>query len=106
MRETLLCYAALPCTQEVLDLIHILSISIVEYPLEDILGKGYGFFIYSNALELEEVDQGSEWVIDDEYVLDILTLFANKDINGICTYINSIPNRPFNVFTSASYKSS
>lgn len=105
MRDALLCYVAIPCTQEVLDLLHILSISVDSNYLNDKVGKGYGLFIYSHTLGIEEVDQGSEWVLNDEHILEVLTLFANKDINSICTYLNSIPNRPFNVFTSAAYKS-
>lgn len=105
MREALLCYVAVPYTQQVLDLLNILSLSIERLPISPEEGKDFGIFIYNNELEPEEVDHESEWVINDEDVLNVLTLYANKDLNSICAYLNSIPNRPFNVFSSATNKS-
>ena len=60
--------------------------------------EGYGLFIYSSDLELEDIDYETEWVINDEDVLTVLTLFANKDFKGICDYLNNIPERPFDVY--------
>ena len=100
MKDTLLCYVAVPYNQEVLDLLSLLSIKF-QNPPEYIKGKkGYGFFIYSSMLEIEEISYDLEWVIKDEYIPNVLILYANKDFNGICNYLNSIPERPFNVFTN------
>ena len=91
MNEALLCYVAIPCTQQVLDILNFLSISNVRYPSDNEFTKEYGLFIYSSALELEVIDNKTEWVINDEDVLTVLTLFANKDFKGICDYLNNIP---------------
>ena len=65
--------------------------------------EGYGLFIYNCTLELEDIHYETEWVINDEDVLTVLTLFANKDFKGICAYLNTIPERPFNVYTNSTY---
>ena len=103
MNEALLCYVAVPCTQEVKDILNILSITDVQYPSGMKFTEGYGLFIYNSKLRLEDVDYETEWVINDEDVLTVLTLFANKDLEGICTYLNTIPKRPFDVFTNSTY---
>ena len=100
MKDTLLYYVAVPYNQEVLDLLILLSIEFQNPPkyLKD--KKDYGFFIYSSMLEIEEINYDLEWVIKDEHIPNVLILYANKDFNGICSYLNSIPERPFNVFTN------
>ena len=103
MDEALLCYVAIPCTQEVKDILNILSITNVQYPLDMKFTEGYGLFIYNSALNLEDIDRESEWVINDEDAPIVLTLFANKDFNGICEYLNNIQERPFNVYITKSY---
>ena len=65
--------------------------------------EGYGLFIYKSDLELENIDYPSEWVINDEDVLTVLTLFATKDFKGICAYLNNIPERPFDVYINSNY---
>ena len=67
--------------------------------------EGYGLFIYNSNLRLEDIDRETEWVINDEDVLTVLALFVNKDFNGMCEYLNTIPERPFNVYTNVLYKS-
>lgn len=103
MDKALLCYVAIPCTQHIQDILNILSITNVRHPAYSEFTKGYGLFIYKSALELEDIDYDSEWVINDEDVLPVLALFANKDFKGICTYLNNIPERPFNVYIDKYY---
>ena len=103
MDETLLCYVALPCTQAVEDILNILSITNVHYSSGMKFTEGYGLFIYSSALNLEEIGRETEWVINDEDAPIVLTLFANKDFNGICEYLNNIQERPFDVYITKGY---
>lgn len=105
MDESLLCYVALPCTPRVQDTLNFLSITNVRYPTGTEFTKECGLFIYSSALELEEINNETEWVINDEDVLPVLALFANKDFKGICEYLNNIPERPFDVYMHVSYTS-
>ena len=105
MSETLLCYVAIPCTQEVKGILNILSITNVQYPSGTKFTEGYGLFTYNSNLRLEDVDYETEWVINDEDVLTVLALFVNKDFNAMCEYLNTIPERPFNVYTNVPYKS-
>lgn len=102
MDNALLCYVAIPCTQHVQDILNILSITQVK-PAYFEFTQGYGLFIYSYTLELEDIDYETEWVINDEDVLTVLTLFANKDFKGICDYLNNIPERPFDVYINSTY---
>ena len=97
MDKALLCYVAVPCTQHVQDILNFLSITNVRYPSDTEFTKDCGLFIYNSTLVLEEIDNKTEWVINDEDVLTVLTLFANKDFKGICEYLNNIPERPFDV---------
>ena len=104
MRKALLWFVALPYTQEVLDLIHILAIANIDYtPLEGKTAKDCGLFIYYSGLGLEEIDYADEWLIEDKDALNILILYANKDFEGICAYLNNIPERPFNVCVNSTY---
>ena len=98
MNEALLCYVAVPCTQQVQDIINFLSITNVRHPAYMKHSTGCALFIYNTCLELEDIDRDTEWVIDIEYVPTVLALYANKDFQGICDYLNSIPERPFNVY--------
>lgn len=103
MNEALLCFVAIPCTPHVQDILNILSITNVRYPADTAFTKEYGLFIYNSILELETVNYAREWVINDEGVLTVLTLFVNKDFKGICQYLNNIPERPFDVYITALY---
>ena len=103
MDKAILYCVAIPCTQHVQDILNILSITHIRQPEYTEFTKGYGLFIYESALELENIDYDSEWVINDEDALIVLTLFANKDFKGICAYLNNIPERPFNVFIDSTY---
>ena len=102
MDEALLCYVAIPCTQEVEDILNILSITHVK-PALSAFTEGCGLFIYPYSLDLEDIDYQSEWAINDEDVITVLTLFANKDFEGICTYLSNIPERPFDVVINSNY---
>ena len=79
MDKALLCFVAVPCTQHVQDILNILSITNVRQPACCAFTEGYGLFIYNYTLELEDIDYETEWVINDEDVLTVLTLFATKD---------------------------
>ena len=103
MDKALLCYVAIPCTQEVEDILNILSITYVK-PALSAFTEGYGLFIYNYTLDIEDIDHETEWVINDEDVLPVLTLFANKDFKGICEYLNNIPERPFDVYIAKHYE--
>ena len=98
MTKAIIYYVALLCTQYVQNLLNFLAITNVRHYADNEFTKGYGLFIYSHALELEDINYETEWVINDEDVLTVLTLFANKDFKGICTYLNNIPERPFDVY--------
>ena len=65
--------------------------------------QGYGLFLYNYILELEVIDHETEWVINIEDVPTVLAMYANKDFNGICEYLNNIPERPFNVYINSAY---
>lgn len=103
MNKVLLFYVALPCTQEVEDILNILSITNVYYHSGMKFTEGYGLFIYNSKLNLEDIDRETEWVINDEDAPTVLALFANKDFNGICEYLNTLPERPFNVYIDSPY---
>ena len=101
MREALLCYVAVPCTQEVQDILNILPIPHDNYTSDDATAKDCGLFIYRAKLDAECLAI-TDWVLKGDEILDVLTLYATKDLVGICTYLNSIPDRPFDVFTNRS----
>ena len=103
MDKALLCYVALPYTQQVQDILNFLSITNVRHHADTEFTKTYGLFIYNSTLELEAVDHKTEWIINDEDVLTVLVLFANKDFKGICEYLNNIQERPFNVYITKDY---
>ena len=103
MREALLWFVALPYTQEILDLVHILAIPNVECNIDIKDTKDFGLFIYYSGLGLEVIDYADEWLIEGKDALNILILYANKDFNGICAYLNNIPERPFNVYANSTY---
>ena len=103
MDEALLHNVALPCTQHVQDILNILSITNVRHPSYAEFTEGYGLFIYTYYLKIESIDYDSEWIINDEDVLTVLTLFVNKDFKGICEYLNNIPERPFDVYIDSAY---
>lgn len=103
MDKALLCYVAIPCTQEVEDILNFLSITNAQYPSYMKFTEGCGLFIYNSSLELEDIDYQSEWVIDIKDVPTVLALYANKDFKGICAYLNNIPERPFDVYIGKYY---
>ena len=103
MDKALLCYVAIPYTQEVVDILNFLSIPDVEYSSCTQFTEKCGLFIYSDHLELEDIDYEIEWVINIEDVPTVLAMYANKDFKGICAYLNNIPERPFNVFINSGY---
>ena len=103
MTKAPLYYAALPFTQEVVDILNFLSIPNVQYPSYMKFTEGCGLFIYNNQLELEVIDADTEWLLETKDAIQVLAYYANKDFNGLCTYLNTIPERPFNVFIDSAY---
>ena len=103
MTKAPLCYVALPFTQEVVDILNFLSIPNVQSLSHMQFTEEYGLFIYRSNLRLENIAHETEWVINIEYVPTVLALYANKDLKGICTYLNNIPERPFDVCITQNY---
>ncbi len=103
MRNVLLYYVAVPCTEEVINLITLFSISIGDCDIPEIGTQRSGLFIYGDCLKLEAVYTDTEWLLDTKDAEQVLAFYANKDFNSICAYLNSIPERPFNVLTDSSY---
>ena len=98
MKESLLFYVALPYTEEVLSIATFFSIKTrVPDVYKTSLGN-CGLFLYTEYLKLEPMDNDFEWLLQDIDVARVLVLYSNKDFEGICEYLNSIPERPFNVF--------
>ena len=103
MDDAMLYYVAVPCTDEVIDLITLFSIKTGEYDITRKAIHGRGLFIYPERLELETIDADSEWLLETKDAIQVLAFYANKDFNGICTYLNSLPETPFNVFIDSTY---
>ena len=103
MDDTMLYYVAVPCTDEVIELITLFSIKTEDYNTIKRNVHGYGLFIYPERLSLEIIDADSEWLLEDKDAIQVLAYYANKDFNGLCAYLNTLPERPFNVFTNSTY---
>ena len=103
MDDALLYYVAVPCTDEVIDLITLFSIKTGEYDITKRALHRYGLFIYPEHLELETIDVDTEWLLENKDAIQVLALYANKDFNGICTYLNTLPERPFEVYANSAY---
>ena len=103
MDNALLYYVAVPCTDEVIDLITLFSIKTGKYDITRKAIHGRGLFIYRERLELETMDADTEWLLETKDAIQVLAFYANKDFNSICAYLNTIPDRPFNVFINSVY---
>ena len=103
MDDAMLYYVAVPCTEEVINLITLFSIKTSEYDLMNRDMHKAGLFIYYPHLELEDVDADTEWLLENKDAIQVLAFYANKDFNGLCTYLNTLPERPFNVYTHSNY---
>ena len=103
MDDAILYYVAVPCTEEVIDLITLFSIKTGEYDITRKAIHGCGLFIYQNRLELEAIDADTEWLLESKDAIQVLAFYANKDFNGLCAYLNTIPERPFNVYINSNY---
>ena len=103
MDNAMLYYVAVPCTEEVIDLITLLSIDIGEYELTKRVLERCGLFLYNNRLEIETIDADTEWLLESKDAIQVLAYYSNKDFNGLCAYLNTLPERPFNVYTSPAY---
>lgn len=97
MKSALLYYVALPYSEEVLNLVTLFSIDIYERNVFKSSSEKRGLFIYSKRLELEDINNEYEWLLQDKDAAEVLAHYANKDFDGICEYLNSLPERPFNV---------
>ena len=96
MKESLLFYVALPYTEEVLNLATFFSIKTRVPNSYRTSTDKCGLFLYTEYLKLEAMGE-YEWLLQDD-VAHVLALYSNKDFEGICEYLNSLPERPFNVF--------
>ena len=103
MDAAMLYYVAVPCTEEVINLITLLSIDIGEYELTKRVLDRCGLFIYRERLEIETIDADTEWLLETKDAIQVLAFYANKDFNGLCAYLNTLPERPFNVYIHSSY---
>ena len=103
MDDAILYYVAVPCTEEVINLITLFSIQTGDYDIIKRVLHGCGLFLYNNQLELETIDADTEWLLESKDAVQVLAYYANKDFNGLCTYLNTIPKRPFNVFINSVY---
>lgn len=97
MKSTLLYYVALPYSEEVLNLVTLFSIDIYERNVFKPSSEKRGLIIYSKSLELEDINSEFEWLLQDKDAAEVLAHYANKDFKGICEYLNTLPERPFNV---------
>ena len=98
MKESLLFYVALPYTEEVLSIATFFSIKTQVPAIYRTYSGNCGLFLYTEYLKLEPMDNNYEWLLQDKDAAQVLALYSNKDFEGICEYLNSIPERPFNVF--------
>ena len=98
MKSALLYCVALPCSEEVLNLVTLFSIDIYERDAFKPSSEKRGLFLYSKRLGLEDINNECEWLLQDKDAAGVLAHYANKDFKGICEYLKSIPERPFNVF--------
>ena len=103
MDDAMLYYVGVPCTEEVIDLITLFSIKVGDYDIIKRVIHGCGLFIYPERLELETIDDDTEWLLENNDAIQVLAYYANKDFNGLCTYLNTLPERPFNVFINSTY---
>ena len=103
MDDAMLYYVAVPCTDEVIDLITLFSIKTGDYGITRKAIHGCGLFIYHTRLELEAIDADSEWLLETKDAIQVLAFYANKDFNGLCTYLNTLPERPFDVYINSTY---
>ena len=97
MKSTLLYYVALPYSEEVLNLATLFSIDIYKRNDFKPSSEKRGLFIYSKRLELEDINNEYEWLLQDKDAAEVLAHYANKNFKGICEYLNTLPERPFNV---------
>lgn len=103
MDDAILYYVGVPCTDEVIDLITLFSIKTGDYDIIKRVLHGRGLFIYPERLELEIIDDDTEWLLENNDAIPVLAFYANKDFNGLCTYLNTLPERPFNVYINSKY---
>ena len=103
MKDVLLYYVAVPYTEEVIDLITLFSIQIEDCDITKRALHVCGLFIYNERLEIETIDADTEWLLETKDAIQVLAFYANKDFNGLCAYLNTLPERPFNVFINSTY---
>ena len=94
----LLYYVALPYTEEVLNLATLFSIKTLVPNDYKTSSGNCGLSLYTGCLELEPLNNDCDWLLQDKDAAEVLAHYANKDFKGICEYLNSIPERPFNTY--------
>ena len=103
MDDARLFYVAVPCTEEVIEVITLFTIKTGDYDIIKRVLHGYGLFIYPERLELETIDTDTEWLLENKDAIQVLAYYSNKDLNGLCDYLNTLPERPFNVYINSAY---
>ena len=91
----LLYYVALPYTEEILNLVTLFAIDVSKQGVDDDYTGDVGLFIYRTRLALESIDDDSEWLLNTDDALHVLALYAARDLNSVCEYLNNIPDKPF-----------
>ena len=100
----LLYCVALPYTEEILNLVTLFAIDVMKQGIDDDdYREELGLFIYRTRLALESIDSDSEWLLDTDDAIQVLALYAARDLNSVCEYLNSIPNKPFTVCIDTYY---
>ena len=101
----LLYYVALPYTEEILNLITLFAIDVMKQgiDIDDYYREELGLFIYRTRLSLETIDHDSEWLLDTNDAIQVLALYAARDFNSVCKYLNNLPNKPFTVCIGTYY---
>ena len=103
MRKEFLYYVAVPYTEEVVNLATFLSIKLSNVELDDEFSDKLGLFIYKSFLTLEAINDKTVWVLNTEDAIQVLALYAARDFNSVCEYLNNIPNKPFTVCIDTYY---
>ncbi len=72
MDDAMLYYVAVPCTDEVIDLITLFSIKTGEYDITRKAIHGCGLFIYHERLEIETIDADTEWLLENKDAIQVI----------------------------------
>ena len=99
----LLYYVALPYTEEILNLVTLFARDVMKQGVDSDYTGDVGLFIYRTRLALEVIDHDAEWLLEVNDALHVLALYASRDLNSVCEYLNNIPDKPFHVIIDTHY---